>query len=67
MDMRGWGITNTVDGEVRDAGLVVAVLDALDKIDSTNTSMYWTAPESYLGNRVSFSKVFIRSQPLNSD
>ena len=56
-DMKDWGITNTVDGEVRDAGTVIAVLDTLDKIDSTNTSMYWVAPESYLGSRVNTQNI----------
>lgn len=50
--MDGWGITNTIDNEVRDAGEIVAVLDAVDKIENQNTSMYWTAPDTYLGNKV---------------
>lgn len=50
--MDGWGITNTIGNEVRDAGEIVAVLDAIDKIDNQNTSMYWTAPDTYLGNQV---------------
>ena len=53
MNMEGWGITNTVDGEVRESGTIVAVLDALDRIENTNVSMYWTTPEAYLGNKVS--------------
>ncbi|KAL3869382.1 hypothetical protein ACJMK2_042067 [Sinanodonta woodiana] len=52
MDMVDWGITNTVDGEVREAGTTIAVLDTLSKISDTSISMYWTAPDSYLGNKV---------------
>lgn len=55
--MKGWGITNTVNGDVREAGSVIAVLDALDKIDQSNTSMYWTAPPAYLGNKVGVVKL----------
>jgi hypothetical protein len=53
--MIGWGVTNTVDGNVREAGDTIAVLDAIDKIENTNVSMYWTAPDSYLGNKVSLT------------
>ncbi|XP_052778102.1 laminin subunit alpha-like [Mya arenaria] len=52
MDMLGWGVTNTLDGEVYESRTTIAVLEALDKIDQTNMSMYWMAPESYLGNKV---------------
>ena len=51
-DMLGWGITNTDDAEVREAGTTIAVLDVADSITDTSTSMYWTAPPSYLGNKV---------------
>lgn len=54
MDMKSWGITNTVDDEVREAGTTIAVLDAIEKVDNANLSMYWTAPDSYLGNKVNF-------------
>ena len=50
--MQGWGITNTDDGEVTEYGSTIAVRDTVDRISDTSTSMYWTAPQSYLGNRV---------------
>ena len=52
-DMKEWGITNTDDGEVLEAGSTIAAQDTADRIVDTSTSMYWTAPHSYLGNRVS--------------
>ncbi|XP_053393780.1 laminin subunit alpha-like isoform X2 [Mercenaria mercenaria] len=64
VDMNGWGVTNTVDGEVRDAGEIIAILDAEDKIDNTNVSMYWTAPDSYLGNKVRSYGGFLHYQVL---
>ena len=51
--MEGRGITNTDDGMVSEYGTTIAVLDLLDKITDPNEPLYWTAPESYLGNRVS--------------
>ncbi|KAH3831938.1 hypothetical protein DPMN_105211 [Dreissena polymorpha] len=52
IDMSGWNITNTVDGQLREARTTIAVLDALNKISNTSTSMYWKAPKPYLGNKV---------------
>ena len=59
-DMKELGITNTDDGEVLEAGSTIAAQDTADRIVDTSASMYWTAPHSYLGNRVSHSwvKVF---------
>ena len=53
--MKEWGITNTDDGEVLEAGSTIAAQDTADRIMDTSASMYWTAPHSYLGNRVSQS------------
>ena len=52
--MQGWGITNTDDGEVTEYGSTIAVRDTVDRIADTSTSMYWTAPQAYLGNRVRY-------------
>ena len=54
-DMKEWGITNTDDDEVLEAGSTIAAQDTADRIMDTSASMYWTAPHSYLGNRVSQS------------
>jgi len=51
-DMTEWSITNTVDGEFYESQTTIALLDALDKIDQSNVSMYWVAPDAYLGNKV---------------
>jgi len=50
--MTEWSITNTVDGDFYESQTTIALLDALDKIDQSNVSMYWVAPDAYLGNKV---------------
>lgn len=50
--MSAWGISNTEDGEVRDAGNTVALLDAQEKISNSEEAVYWLAPPTYLGNKV---------------
>lgn len=50
--MSGWGITNTEDGEVSEFGTTIAMREVADKISDTSTSLYWTAPQAYLGNKV---------------
>ncbi|KAJ8306110.1 hypothetical protein KUTeg_016655 [Tegillarca granosa] len=54
-DMTGWSITNTVEGAMREAGNVIAVLNILEenKIENPDEAMYWTAPKTYLGDKVS--------------
>ena len=49
--MDGWGITNTIEGYVIEAGNTIAV-KAKDDIDDPSKALYWVAPEDYLGNKV---------------
>lgn len=50
--MDGWGITNTLDGYVIEAGNTIAV-KAKDNIADTSQAIYWVAPREYLGKKVS--------------
>ncbi|ESO94906.1 hypothetical protein LOTGIDRAFT_144813 [Lottia gigantea] len=51
-DMKGWGISNTVGTQVREAGQTIALVDISDKIVDSADAMYWIAPSTYLGNRL---------------
>ena len=50
--MDGWGITNTLDGYVIEAGNTIAV-KAKDNIADSSQAIYWVAPQEYLGKKVS--------------
>lgn len=49
--MDGWGITNTLDGYVIEAGNTIAV-KARDNIVDSSEPIYWVAPDEYLENKV---------------
>ncbi|KAK3091660.1 hypothetical protein FSP39_021617 [Pinctada imbricata] len=51
-DMSGWGITNAIEGSLREGGDTIAVLEARSKVVDEAEPMYWTAPSSYLGDKV---------------
>lgn len=53
--MTGWQITNTYGGSLREAGDIIAVLDADNKTINPDEVMYWIAPSEYLGNKVSWT------------
>ena len=50
--MDDWGITNTLDGYVIEAGNTIAV-KAKDNILDPSEAIYWIAPQEYLGDKVS--------------
>jgi hypothetical protein len=50
--MTGWSVTNAVEGSLREAGTIIAVLDAVNKTINSDQPMYWVAPAPYLGNKV---------------
>ena len=50
--MAGWGVTNAIEGSLREARDTIAVLDAGDKMLDNTEPMYWTVPPSYLGDKV---------------
>ena len=51
-DMTGWSVTNAVEGSLREAGTIIAVLDAVNKTINSDQPMYWVAPAPYLGNKI---------------
>ncbi|KAK6179097.1 hypothetical protein SNE40_011531 [Patella caerulea] len=50
-DMIGWSVTNTLNGEIIEAGQTIAV-NAKNNIADTTQALYWVTPASYLGNRL---------------
>lgn len=50
--MDNWGVTNTIDGFVIEAGNTIAV-KARDNIAESVNAIYWVAPPAYLSNKVS--------------
>lgn len=50
--MSSWDVTNVQEGALREAGTIIAVLDAVNKTIDPNQPMYWIAPAPYLGNKV---------------
>ena len=52
--MSGWAVTNTIEGSLREAGTIIAVLDAVNKTVDPDQPLYWVAPTPYLGNKVNF-------------
>ncbi|XP_063440155.1 laminin-like protein epi-1 isoform X2 [Mytilus trossulus] len=51
-DMSNWDVTNVQEGALREAGTIIAVLDAVNKTIDPNQPMYWIAPAPYLGNKL---------------
>ena len=50
--MIGWKVSNLGDDRVLEAGTTIAV-DTRNKTTSEGEAIYWIAPASYLGKRVS--------------
>lgn len=56
--MTGWEVTNTEEGSLREAGDIIAVLEAVNKTIDPDQPMYWIAPAPYLGNKVRICSTF---------
>ena len=51
--MLGWGVSNTLEGSLRESETIIAVLESDNKIVDPDQPMYWIAADSYLGDQVS--------------